>query len=104
MRFRMKLYMSIGSLLLFITIIVIILMNMLEQSTVKMNVVINALYERIEIASTIKDEIPVISKELTIMLNDRGETINSDSFNEWENANSKVKLAIESLEKKDTQA
>jgi DNA-binding ferritin-like protein len=30
--------------------------NMLEQSTVKMNVVINDLNERIEIASTIKDE------------------------------------------------
>src|SRR3954454_13556195 len=103
MRFRTKLYTSIGSLLFFIMIIVMILMNMLEESTVKMNVVINDLNERIEIASTIKDETSTISKELNTMLNNRGEAINSDSLNSWENSNSNLQIAIVSLEKKDTQ-
>ncbi|NHC42483.1 response regulator [Bacillus sp. MM2020_1] len=103
MRFRTKLYTSIGSLLLFITIIVLILMNMLEQSTVKMNVVINDLNERIEIASTMKEETSTITKELNIMLKERGEAIHSDSLNAWENSNSNLEIAMASLEKKDTQ-
>lgn len=103
MRFRTKLYTSIGSLLLFITIIVMILMNMLEESTVKMNVVINDLNERIEIASTIKDETSITSAVLTTILNDRGEAINSDLLNAWENTNSNLQVAIDALEKKDDQ-
>jgi two-component system, chemotaxis family, sensor kinase CheA len=78
-------------------------MNMLEQSTVKMNVVINDLNERIEIASTIKDETSTISKELNTMLNDRGEAIQLDSLNAWENSNSNLQIALDTLEKKDTQ-
>ncbi|MFL6556522.1 MAG: hypothetical protein ACJ8MO_10435, partial [Bacillus sp. (in: firmicutes)] len=103
MRFRTKLYMSIGSLLLFITIIVMILMNMLEQSTVKMNVVINDLNERIEIASTIKDETSTMTKELNVMLKESGDAIHSDSLNAWGNSNSNLQVAINALEKKDTQ-
>ena len=76
---------------------------MLEQSTVKMNVVINDLNERIEIASTIKEETSTISKVLNTILNDRGETINSDLLNAWGNSNSDLQVAIDSLEKKDTQ-
>ena len=64
MRFRTKLYMSIGSLLLLISISVVILMNMLEQATVNMNVVVNELYERIEMASTIKYETSNIGRVL----------------------------------------
>ncbi|MFS0777750.1 response regulator [Neobacillus sp. 3P2-tot-E-2] len=103
MRFRTKLYTSIGSLLLFITIIVMILMNMLEQSTVKMNVVINDLNERIEIASTIKDETSLSSNVLNALLNNREAAINLDLTNAWENSNASLQIAIESLEKKDTQ-
>lgn len=76
---------------------------MLEQSTVKMNVVIIDLNERIEMASTIKNETLTISKELNTILNDRGEAIHSDSLNAWENSNSNLQIAIKSLEKKDTQ-
>ena len=103
MRFRTKLYTSIGLLLLFITVIVMLLMNMLEQSTVKMNVVIIDINERIEIATTIKDETLTISKEINTMLNDHGQAIQLDSLNAWENSNSKLQVAINSLEKKDTQ-
>ncbi len=80
-----------------------ILMNMLEQSTVKMNVVINDLNERIEIASTIKEETSTTSSVLNTILKDRGKAINSDLLNVWENSNSNLQMAVESLEKKDTQ-
>lgn len=103
MRFRTKLYASIGSLLLFITIIVIVLMNMLEQSTVKMNVVINDINERIEIASRIKEETSTMSNVLMTILKDRGEQVNPDLLNVWENSNSNLQVAIDALEKKDHQ-
>jgi two-component system, chemotaxis family, sensor kinase CheA len=80
-----------------------ILMNMLEQSTVKMNVVINDLNERIEIASTIKDETSLSSNVLNALLNNREAAINLDLMNAWQNTNSNLQIAIESLEKKDTQ-
>ncbi len=48
MKFTTKLYASIGVILLLISISVVILLNMLEQSMVKMQVVVNELYERIE--------------------------------------------------------
>lgn len=76
---------------------------MLEQSTVKMNVVINDLNERIEIASTIKDETSLSSNVLTAMLNNLDEEIDIDLMNAWENSNSSLQIAIEALEKKDTQ-
>lgn len=76
---------------------------MLEQSTVKMNVVINDLNERIEIASTIKDETAITSKVLNTILNDREGEINSDLLNAWGNSNSNLQVAIDSLERRDTQ-
>lgn len=76
---------------------------MLEESTVKMNVVISDLNKRIEIASTIKDETSITSYVLNTILNDPGETINSDLLNAWENSNSRLQMAINELERKDTQ-
>lgn len=76
---------------------------MLEQSTVKMNVVINDLNERIEIASTIKDETSISTNVLNALLNNREAAINLDLMTAWENSNSSLQMAIESLEKKDTQ-
>lgn len=76
---------------------------MLEQSTVKMNVVINDLNERIEIASTIKDETSISTNVLNALLNNREAAINLDLMSAWENSNSEIQIAIELLEKKDTQ-
>jgi two-component system chemotaxis sensor kinase CheA len=100
MKFKTKLYMSIGSLLLLISIIVVILMNMLEQSTVNMHVVVNELHERIEMASDIKYETANIGREL------REVTAGPDitAVNDWEESHINLKMAIESLEEKDTQA
>lgn len=76
---------------------------MLEQSTVKMNVVISELNERIEIGSTIKEETSIISGVLNTILKDRGQAINSDLLNAWENSNTNLQVAIDALEKRDTQ-
>ena len=56
MKFTTKLYVSIGSIILLISISVVILLNMLEQSMINMHVVVNNLYERTDIASSIKYE------------------------------------------------
>ena len=108
MRFRTKLYMSIGSLLLLISISVVILMNMLEQATVNMNVVVNELYERIEMASTIKYEtsnIGRVLREASISYSDESSVSNiaQASLNDWEESQININNAIDSLEKVDTQ-
>lgn len=105
MKFRTKLYMSIGSLLLLISISVVILMNMLEQATVNMNVVVNELYERIEMASTIKYEtsnIGRVLREASISYSDES-GVAQDPLNAWEESQININNAIYSLEKVDTQ-
>ena len=104
MRFRTKLYMSIGSLLLLISISVVILMNMLEQATVNMNVVVNELYERIEMATTIKYEtsnIGRVLREASISYSDESGVAQAP-LNAWEESQININNAIDSLEKVDT--
>ncbi|MCM2532937.1 hypothetical protein NDK43_11725 [Neobacillus pocheonensis] len=103
MKFKTKLYTSIGSLLLLFFIIAIILMKMLEQTTVNMNVVINDLNDRIEMASTIKDETSRIGLELSSMVTNRGDAIHLMATNNWEDSHTKLQEAIDSLEQKDTE-
>ena len=62
MKFKTKLYASIGAIILLISISVIYLMNMLEQSMVNMHVVVNDLYERIEISMDIKSDTDVFTR------------------------------------------
>lgn len=76
---------------------------MLEQSTVNMNVVVNDLNERIEMASDIKYETSRIGLELTSMLTDRGDDIHLNATNSWEDSHTNLQAAIESLEKMDKQ-
>ena len=103
MKFKTKLYTSIGSLLLLFFIIAIILMNMLKQTTVNMNVVVNDLNERIEMASEIKYETSRIGLELTSMLIVHGNDIQLDATNSWEESHTNLQSAIDSLEKMDKQ-
>lgn len=103
MKFTTKLYTSIGSLLLLFFIIAVILMNMLEQTTVNMNVVVNDLNERIEKASDIKYETSRIGLELSSMLSDHGNGIDLNATNSWEDSHTNLHVAIESLEKMDKQ-
>jgi len=103
MKFKTKLYTSIGSLLLLFFIIAIILMNMLKQTTVNMNVVVNDLNERIEMASEIKYETSRIGLDLTSMLIVHGNDIQLDATNSWEESHTNLQSAIDSLEKMDKQ-
>lgn len=103
MKFKTKLYTSIGSLLLLFLIIAIILMNMLKQTTVNMNVVVNDLNERIEMASEIKYETSRMGVKLSSMGTAPGEESHLIASNTWEVSQTNLQAAIEFLEKKDTQ-
>lgn len=103
MKFKTKLYASIGSLLLLISIIVVILMNMLEQSTVNMNVVVNELYERTEMASIIKYETLNIGREAREITERHSDEAVQAEVNAWEESHKNIQIAIEELEQKDTQ-
>ncbi|WP_332696096.1 ATP-binding protein [Halalkalibacter lacteus] len=103
MKFKTKLYASIGSILVLISIVVIVLLNMLEQSTVNMHVIVNELNERIDMSSSIKFETANIGRELREITTERSEESISISMNGWEQSHVSLKLAIESLEKMDGQ-
>lgn len=76
---------------------------MLKQTTVNMNVVINDLNERIEMATEIKYETSRLGLELTSMLTVHGNDIQLNATNSWEKSHTNLQSAIESLEKMDKQ-
>ena len=95
--------MSIGSLLLFIIIIVAILLNLLQQSTVHMNEVVNDLNKRTQLASEIKYETSRIGTQLTLLTTDQAEEIKEVAKNTWEDSHTNLSMALETLEKMDPQ-
>jgi len=102
MKFRTKLYTSIGLIILLISISVIYLMNMLEQSMVNMHVVVNDLYARIEIATEIKSG--------TEQSNQLGREIIEDQLyedsiavNNWQSSKLRISQNIELLKEMDKQ-
>ena len=103
MKFTTKLYASIGVILLLISISVVILLNMLEQSMVKMQVVVNELYERIEFASDIKYETANVGRAFREIMDEPQNESVTTSVNNWEESNLKIRQGIESLKEKDTQ-
>ncbi|WP_332633552.1 response regulator [Halalkalibacter flavus] len=103
MKFRTKLYASIGSILLLISIVVIILLNMLEKSTVEMHVVVNELNDRINMSSDIMYETANIGRELREITAEQSNENFLTRMNGWEQSNVNLKLSLESLEKHDTQ-
>lgn len=103
MKFTTKLYASIGSILLLISISVVILMNMLEQSMVNMQVVVDELYERIDIASNIKYETANVGRVFREIMDDSLHKSVTTSGNAWEESNLKIRQEMDSLKEKDTQ-
>jgi two-component system chemotaxis sensor kinase CheA len=103
MRFRTKLYISLSSTLVLIAIIIVVLLNLLEQSTVTMNVVVQDLNQRIDMSREIKYETANIGRQLREIATDPSEAINSTTMNAWEESHVNLKLATEFIEKKDTQ-
>ncbi|WP_312472240.1 response regulator [Neobacillus sp.] len=102
MKFRTKLYTSIGSIVVLISICVIVLMNMLEQSMVNIDVVVTDKYERINMAATIKYETVNIARELReITVNQSNATLTT-SINALEESNININRAMESLERIDS--
>ncbi len=103
MKFTTKLYASIGAILLLISISVVILLNMLEQSMVKMQVVVDELYERIEFASDIKYETANVGRAFREIMDEPQNESATTSVNNWEESNLKIRQGIGSLKEKDTQ-
>ncbi|MFK9092730.1 response regulator [Bacillus salipaludis] len=102
MKFRTKLYVSTGSIIVLISICVIILMNMLEQSMVNIDVVVTDKYERINMASTIKYETVNIARELKeITANQSNESLET-VINTLEESTININRAMESLERIDS--
>ena len=71
MKFKSKLYASIGLIILLISISVVILMRMLDQSMINMQIVVNDLYARIDIASEIKYETTNVGRVFREIMDDQ---------------------------------
>ncbi|MED3563549.1 GAF domain-containing protein, partial [Bacillus xiapuensis] len=102
MKFKTKLYTSIGSLLLLFFIIALVLMNMLEQTIVNLNLVVNDLNERIEMSSDIKFETSRVGLEISSALTDQHQAIYAAAQNDWEDSQTTITESIGALKKRDT--
>ena len=103
MKFKSKLYASIGLIILLISISVVILMRMLDQSMINMQTVVNDLYARIDIASGIKYETANVGRVFREIMDEQSNEGVTKSANAWEESNLKMRHGIESLEEADTQ-
>lgn len=104
MKFTTKLYASIGSIVLLISMCIVILLNMLEQSVTDMHVIVNDLYERTDIASNLKYETTNLGRLFQEIMSEPQTEGESTSVNAWEESNLKIGQEIEALQERDTQA
>lgn len=102
MKFKSKLYASIGFILVLISISVIILMKMLEQSMVNINLVVTELYERIDIANELKYETGNVGRVFQEIISN-GSNDEMRLKNSWEETNLKISQAIQSLGNMETE-
>lgn len=101
MNFRTKLYTSVVAIIILISICVVILLNMLQQSMVNINMVVTDIYERIHMAATIKYETANLARKATdLTANQEIETINS-AINGLEDSNIKISRAAGLMERID---
>src|SRR3954451_3026463 len=103
MKFKSKLYASIGLIILLISISVVILMRMLDQSMINMQTVVNDLYARIDIASEVKYETANVGRIVREIMDDQSNEVDTTSINAWEESNLKMRQGIELLGEMDTQ-
>ena len=103
MKFKSKLYASIGLIILLISISVVILMRMLDQSMINMQTVVNDLYARIDIASEVKYETANVGRIVREIMDDQSNEGDTTSINAWEESNLKMRQGIELLGEMDTQ-
>ena len=103
MKFKSKLYASIGLIILLISISVVILMRLLDQSMINMQTVVNDLYARIDIASEIKYETSNVGRVFREIVDEQSNEGVTTSINDWEESNLKMRHGIELLGEMDTQ-
>ena len=78
-------------------------MVLLEQSMVNMHVVVNDLYERIEISTDIRSETDVFIRVGKEMIDNPSVEIDSTAINNWQSSNLQINQRIELLKDKDKQ-
>ena len=78
-------------------------MNMLGQSMVNMQIVVNNLYERIDIATDIKYETANMDKVFRKIMDHQVNESDTTFTNAWEESNLKIRQEIESLKEMDKQ-
>ena len=103
MKFKSKLYASIGLIILLISISVVFLMRMLDQSMINMQTVVNDLYARIDIASEIKYETSNVGRIFREIMDEQSNEGVTTSVNDWEESNLNMRHGIELLKELDTQ-
>lgn len=102
MKFATKLYTGLGAILVLALILLILLMNVLNQQTVKMNLVVKELSERVRMASTIQYEMLNLDRELKELTSNPPEDLTQAINNDIEQSKLNIRMAVESLEKADT--
>ncbi|MDQ0246098.1 two-component system chemotaxis sensor kinase CheA [Bacillus fengqiuensis] len=102
MKFTTKLYTGLGSILVLALILLVLLMNMLNQQTVKVNLVVKDLSERVRMASTIQYEMLNLDRELKELTSNPPDNLAQDIHNNIEQSKLNIRTAVESLEKADT--
>lgn len=101
MKFKTKLLVGLGSILVIMTVLVVILLNLINQLTVNMSVVVGGLSERMQMASTIQYEINSMGRQLREMAGNPPEDVVPQIINDWEKSRVNVKASIESLKEED---
>ncbi|WP_141433798.1 response regulator [Bacillus sp. 03113] len=102
MKFKTKLFSGLGSILILTTILLVILLNMINQLTVNMSVVISELTERIKLASTVQYEINNMGRELMEISSNPPNDILPQIINNWEQSRNNINSSIDALKEKDT--
>ncbi|MFC3885628.1 response regulator [Bacillus songklensis] len=102
MKFTTKLYAGLGSILVLALILLAILMNMLNQQTVKVNLVVKELSERVRMTSIIQYEMLNLDRELIELTSNPPEDLVQKINNDIEQSKLNIRTAVDSLEKADT--
>ena len=103
MKFTTKLYATLGSILLLMSVSVVLLLNLLERSMIQMHVVVNELYERTDTASNIRFETANMGREFQEIINGSQNESVTTSVSAWEESNLRIRQEIETLKEKDTE-
>ncbi|MED5103341.1 MULTISPECIES: response regulator [Niallia] len=101
MRFSTKLYVGLGIIFVFITILIIVLMSMLRQQNDKMHVLAHDKTERINAAYTLKNEVTNLSRQIYELSSQSSKTLNEITMRQMEETRKEINKAYNFLTEND---